>query len=154
MRMRGLLMTPYKQKVRHDPPNNQWGDCHRTAIACLLDIEPEEVPHVYENGLIYENVAVSIMNAFLSERFGLTQLSIPYPGELDLNDILQSIDRVNNGQIFILGGTSRLGVGHSVIAGRGKILHDPSPADSGIVGPMDDGYWWLTFLARDTGATA
>ena len=38
-------MKFYKQLHKHDPDNGVWGDCHRTAIGCLLDIEPELIPN-------------------------------------------------------------------------------------------------------------
>ena len=41
-------MTPHKQLIKHDPENGQWGDCGRTAIACLLDLHPSDVPHFWE----------------------------------------------------------------------------------------------------------
>jgi hypothetical protein len=50
------------------------------------------------------------------------------------------------GIFCLLGGTSRSGCGHTVIVCDGEIAWDPSQANSGIVGPMSDGFFWLTFL--------
>jgi hypothetical protein len=42
--------------------------------------------------------------------------------------------------------------GHTVVAGHGRVVHDPSlrtevcPRHGSIVGAMSDGYWWLTFI--------
>ena len=38
-------MIRRRQLFRHEPHNVIYGDCHRTAIACLLDMEPWQVPH-------------------------------------------------------------------------------------------------------------
>ncbi len=38
-------MKNLKQIVKHDPDNDQYGDCYRSAIACILDYDSvEEVP--------------------------------------------------------------------------------------------------------------
>ena len=38
-------MTPQNQLHKHDPANGVYGDCGRTAIACLLDLHPS--PHFW-----------------------------------------------------------------------------------------------------------
>ena len=43
-------MTPQKQMFLHDPDNGVWGDCQRTAIACILDRDVEDVPHFFHDG--------------------------------------------------------------------------------------------------------
>ena len=50
-------MTPHTQTILADPARNDGhdadgnpGDCYRTAIACLLDLEPESVPHFVAAG--------------------------------------------------------------------------------------------------------
>jgi hypothetical protein len=56
-------MTPHKQRFRHDPANGIYGDCWRTAIACLLDIQPEEIPH--EHRVYADNEQQTIIADFL-----------------------------------------------------------------------------------------
>jgi len=41
-------MKFYKQKYLHDPGNGVIGDCYRTAIGCILEIDPMELPHNWE----------------------------------------------------------------------------------------------------------
>lgn len=142
-------MTPHKQLFRHDPDNEIYGDCHRTAIACILDLRPEDVPHVFSGDKLASS-SMAEMDAFLSDRFELRQAIFPYPGTLQMSDILESMEMLNEGLHFILGGTSRNGTGHSVVCSGGVIAHDPSLDDSGIVGPMSDGLWWVTVLTKDT----
>lgn len=136
-------MIKRKQLFRHRPAEGVIGDCHRTAIACLLDLEPEAVPHF---GEIYFGEPELFNAAFEGwlKRNGYRTVIIPYNAPLE--DVLASIGHQNDGAYYLLGGTSRTGVNHTVIGCGNEIAHDPSIDDSGIVGPCDDGYYWVTFL--------
>lgn len=141
-------MTPHKQLFRHDPGNGVWGDCGRTAIACLLDLAPADVPHFYDNG-VRSDVARSSVDAWLAPR-GLRLIEIPFPGAVGLDAVLAHQKAVNPGVHYILLGKSRTGVGHVVICRDGEIVHDPSLVDAGIVGPCDeDDCYWITFLGAN-----
>ncbi len=37
-------MLQHRQLFLHEPERRSFGDCHRTALACLLNLPPEEVP--------------------------------------------------------------------------------------------------------------
>jgi hypothetical protein len=143
-------MIPLQQRNRHDPANGIYGDCHRAAVASLLELPLDEVPHFCDadSELPDAEPLMERERKWLAER-GLTNINIIYPGESSLDDVLTSVDATTPGVMFILGGTSTTGCGHSVVAGCGKILHDPSltkTSHHSIVGPMKDGYWWLTFI--------
>ena len=133
-----------KQLYRHDPDNGVWGDCHRTAIACLLNLEPEQVPHFGRNGAPAETFHRRV-DVFL-RCCGLDTFAVLYPGETSLEDVLATQGHLNPRNLYMLGGTSRTGCNHTVICRGGEIIWDPSLDDSGIIGPMDDGYWWISFL--------
>ena len=47
---------------------------------------------------------------------------------------------------FMLIGKSANGTNHVVICCNHKIVHDPSPVDSGIVGPSNNGNYFVEFL--------
>lgn len=86
------------------------------------------------------------MNEFLAER-GLTQVAQAYDGQVSLERVLEWIGFNHVPQLhFMVTGQSRTGCNHVVIANVGGIIWDPSLTDSGIVGPCDDGHWWVTFL--------
>lgn len=143
-------MIPVKQRNRHDPANGIYGDCHRAAVASLLELSLDEVPHFCDanSELPDAEPLMERERKWLASR-GLTNINVIYPGETPLDDVLTTIDATTPGIMFILGGTSTTGCGHSVVAGCGKILHDPSltkTGDHSIVGPMRDGYWWVTFI--------
>lgn len=58
----------------------------------------------------------------------------------------------NPDRLFILGGESMNGCGHSVIASPAGIEWDPSIDGSGIVGPMSDGFYWITYIMGKLGS--
>lgn len=47
---------------------------------------------------------------------------------------------------YLLGGDAGRGTGHTVVGFGGTIVHDPHPDNVGLIGPMDDGYYWVTFF--------
>jgi hypothetical protein len=138
-------MIPQKQMYRHRPDEGMIGDCHRTAIACLLDLPKEEVPHFALECFEQPDRFHDAFENWLKER-GWRTFTMPFSGDQDLTEMLQSINTLSRGALFILGGESRTGVNHSVIAGDGRIVWDPSLDDAGITGPCDDGYYWVTLL--------
>lgn len=134
-------MIYQKQLFKHDPENGIYGDCHRTAIACLLDLPAEEVPQFWIEG--ETSVEFSKRErAYLATK-GLSTVDVIFDCELD--QLLTHLESVNPHAYYILGGTSRLGCGHSVVGKGGKIVLDPSQEDTGIVGRLD-GYYWVTYL--------
>jgi hypothetical protein len=141
-------VTPQKQLFRHNPSAGVYGDCHRTVIACLLDLAPGDVPHFYNASAGEGGNLQAKRDLWLSER-GLAEVAMAFEGDLDLAVLLTAMrSRVPPGMHQILGGRSRNGCNHSVLVCDGAIVWDPSLDDSGIVGPCDDGYWWVSFLAR------
>lgn len=138
-------MKPQKQLHRHRPPTT-YGDCFRTAIAIVLDMDATEVPHFMDGGVSGEEGAVAA-EAFLNAR-GLTAINIVCDGSRPLQAVLDSIAGTNMRQlpVFLVTGTSRNGCAHVVVACNGDIVCDPSIDNSGIVGPCDDGFYWLTFF--------
>jgi hypothetical protein len=135
-----------KQLFRHNPDDGEIGDCHRTAIACVLDLEPQEVPHFYADMDLTPTQQQDAFEDWLKER-GFYSIHTLFQGRL--SDVLYTIAAANYrtpGMLYLLGGKSRNGTGHSVVCQGEKIIHDPSRDNSGIVGPMDDGFYWVTFF--------
>lgn len=140
-------MKFHKQRNRHDPDNGLYGDCARTCFACILDMELDDVPH-FHDGAAPEDVWTKAVDEFL-EPLGLELFTVPYPGDQSLNDILTSIGHYNPRLLYILTGQGAAGVNHCVVCQGKKIIHDPSPTFSGIVGPAQpDGFYWIELLAR------
>lgn len=142
-------MIAQYQRFKHDPENGSYGDCHRAAIASVLEIAYEIVPH-FMNGLgprdgdIFEQRE----KEFLKE-FGLVPVCIPFTSEAGLEGVLEVIGARSPGVYFLVGGKSERGVGHTVVGYGNKIVHDPHPSGVGISGPMDDGLFWITFFCKE-----
>jgi hypothetical protein len=140
-------VTPHKQLHRHDPENDVWGDCFRTAVACLLDEVPSLVPHVCHGGMTGVE-STQRMNDWLVAEHRLTLVEFPFMGELQ--DVMGTMENFNPGLTYLLTGRSRNGVSHVVICRSRRIIHDPSLDDSGIVGPCQDSVpnaYWVGILA-------
>lgn len=143
-------MKPQKQLIDHAPAEGRYGDCYRTAIAVVLDLEAKDVPHFMDGttGKGPAPEANRAVEAWLNER-GLHAINILFPAELSPEQIAQTVKNCNGetpGLVFLLSGTSRTGVNHVVVCADGEIACDPSKVDAGIVGPCDDGYYWITFF--------
>lgn len=135
-------MTPLKQANRHDPDNGAWGDCHRTAIAAALDLPRDEVPHFMDNGTCADDAQAAEIE-WLAAR-GMVRIVMVFNSSLE--DLLQTMEFLNPRVCYILGGQSKTGCNHSVVGRGGTIVCDPSQTDAGIIGPCDDGYYWVTFF--------
>lgn len=60
-----------------DPERGIYGDCFRTAISCLLDVEPQDVPHWFVNGG-HDGIGAEV-NTWLAER-GLAYIEMNVQG--------------------------------------------------------------------------
>lgn len=143
-------MIYQKQKFLHDPDNGVYGDCHRTAIACILDLPRDDVPHFAEMSWDDADEFHRLVNEWLLNR-GLRAVRIPY--DCELKDVLNMMEIVNPNIHYLLGGMSRNKVPHSVVCQGGGIIWDPSLDASGIVGSIQDCYW-VTFFTPDPGVKA
>lgn len=138
-------MTPYKQLFRHKPEEGVIGDCERTAIGCLLDLPPDQVPHFGEKHWKDSDAFYEMEDAWLRDR-GLYRVKVVFQQGSSLEDVLANQQWMNRGVYYLLGGTSRTGCNHTVVGCGGEIAWDPSIDDAGIIGPCDDGYFWVIYL--------
>ncbi len=141
-------MTPQNMLTLHDPDNGQYGDCFRACIASLMDMPAESVPHVLENyGAEEDADFIGRMNDWLRPH-GFLFLEFPTACDED------NLSRVSRGYFYdlhyVLLGTSPRGCNHNAIYKAGDLVHDPHPDGGGIIGPAEDGFYWLGFLARLT----
>lgn len=143
-------MKPQKQLFRHRPADGVYGDCHRTAIAIVLDMDAKDVPHFAQGAPdAPENKQwMSLREAWLNER-GFMSINLLFSGDVPFPEVLKTIAACNpkSRPVFILGGKSKNGNNHSVVCTDGKIVCDPGQGDPGIVGPCHDGFYWVTFFA-------
>lgn len=141
-----VRFRPVKQQFHHDPANGSWGDCFRACLASLLGLPLGDVPHFMDKGVGSEAAGVA-SRAWLGAR-GLMLVEIPMTGDLD--PVLSTVEHFNPGLRFMLSGHSRTGCDHCVICQGGRIIHDPSLTDAGIVGPCQGSephLYWISFLS-------
>jgi hypothetical protein len=143
-------VTPQTQLFCHDPGNGITGDCLRACWASILDLAIDEVPHFGE-GYPDKVIFWRRVDDFLAAR-GLVRINVAFDASAGLDRILESVELLNPGLFFLLGGVTVSGVGHSVVAGDGKIIHDPNPDKVGIAGPCSNGCYELTFVGSAVAA--
>lgn len=136
-------MQYHKQLFLHDPDNGVFGDCHRTALACLLDKQPKEVPHFLEGNP--DGVEFIRREREYLETQGLSLFQVAYADTIE--NVLATVGQQNPGLRYILGGKSPRGTNHSVVCCGSEIIHDPHPDSGGLVAGIDpDGYCWVDVL--------
>ena len=134
-------MTPHTQAFLHNPAAGVRGDCYRTAVACLLDVPRDDVPHVNEDDQV---AARSVLNGYLA-RHGLLIMEMPLQAGT-LNEIRDFMAAANPGVEYLLSGTSPRGTDHMVVVPALEPVWDPHPTHSGLTGPCADGFWWIGAL--------
>lgn len=135
-------MIPVAQKNLHRPNEGVWGDCHAACIASLLEVPLEDVPNFGHGGPDGDEFNRRVRKYLGSH--GLAMGSAAFDGTLEA--VLRMMKLINPDVYYILGGRSKTGVDHSVIAFEDEIVHDPSINQSGIIGPCEDGFIWVTFI--------
>lgn len=121
-------MKRYRQ-TNFDP-----GNCFQTAIACILEVEPSELPpQQFSTDSREYDIAIA---AFLRKRFGL-QLVRVWPYQFGAVRPIRPE--------HVMCGTMRKrfdgegGERHCVVARDGVMVWDPYPTHPGLVG---DAEWW------------
>lgn len=139
-------MKFHKQLFRHRPAEGSIGDCHRTAIACLLDLEPHEVPHFAEQTWNADTDAWdrAWKDWLLSKGYRAAGVAFTVAA---LDELMKIMAVCAPGIFYLLGGTSKNGTAHTVIGCGGEIVHDPAIDDSGIAGPLQpEGCYTVHYL--------
>lgn len=130
----------HTQRILHDPANGRYGDCYRTAIAMVLGLQPEDVPHFCDDNL-YDDWR-GVTDKWLAER-GLAMVDLPFEHSFDL--VCDQL-RMTAGDVpAIVAGRSPRGTMHSVVVHHG-VCFDPHPEGGGLE-PGDDGLIWVSFIA-------
>lgn len=142
-------MLYIKQLYNHDPKNGVIGDCYRTAIACLLDMMPDDVPHFGKgdfdiDGNCREHTQAIEAEVWLNS-LGIFTINIPFNCD-SVSSMLECIGYNHPNLYWLLGARSERKVNHAVVCCGGRIVHDPSRIGGDLIGPCTDGYYWATFF--------
>lgn len=142
----GRSFTVRTMLCSHDPENGTWGDCYRTCIAMLLNMDPADVPHFCHEDPPEEEVDDAV-DAFLAT-YGFEMLWFVYADRL--TNVKRFMSKVNGDGYVLLLGRTKGGDSHCVVL-HGDEIVDPSPGGIGISYPCDDGNYWIGVVARRTG---
>ena len=145
-------MQYHKQLFRHDPAHEIWGDCYRTAIACLLDMEPEAVPHFAEllakmRGDVTDEDVTADVRTWLAER-GLALFRVAFDGGMTFEDMLEWTREWNPELRLLVSGEGQRGFAHVVVVKDGKVEWDTAididAEQPNLVAPYPEyGYWLI-----------
>jgi len=152
-------MKYHHQMIRHDPENDNWGDCFRTCIACLLDLDcPMQVPHVMHGVDDDAKAATALarMNKWLGDVWGLKFVEMPFTSDdISPAEFLKSAAAyIGDDQRYIVTAQGTLGVAHTVICKGDQLEHCPAGRDiDGLTGPVLDTttggkFYWLGLLVK------
>lgn len=146
--------TELKQLHRHNPEEGVYGDCHRTAVACVLGLDdPAKVPHYIGEQLAMEANGVApdvswdeMENAWLHKHYGLRRICFYLLGTLSLEEVRNMVEKCAGPVVYLLCGLSPRNTNHIVVC-RGKdYMHDPHPDGGGLVAPMQEGVWEVSYF--------
>lgn len=139
-------MKYHIQKYRHDVTTNVVGDCYRTALACILDKDIEEVPHVSQVDYNNAKAFKEHFNTYLAT-LKLKEIDIPYNGDTTtLETVLQQMSFLNPNTLYMISGRSSV-ENHVVIAYHDKIICDTATGEEHtLIGPTLQGLYWVTIL--------
>lgn len=143
-------MKELKQFYFHRPERGEIGDCWRTCIACLLNADsPASVPHYLWDMFSLDDDnwqhVLAKQNEWLSSK-GLRFVEYPVTAG-SLEGLRAYLAHYYKDMYVMVGCNSKHG-GHEVIMKNGDYMWDPSKDDSGCVGPMNDGYYWIGNLIK------
>ena len=137
-------MRPVYQRYTHggDDPMS-FGDCLRCAIASILELDRDSVPHFRhaerETSDGVGRMWWQVKHWLQGRGLGLFQQ------RLQAETVAEALEwcRIHNGEHFlILGGITTFGGAHAVVVHQGAIVHDPAgEGPSSLVHPLEDGHW-------------
>ena len=149
-------MKYHEQRIKHDPENGLWGDCFPTSLACILDLEPDEVPHFYagfpdeaSDEEYYQKE--DEIEDWLDVQ-GYQRIIIYFSGEVTLDDILHGFGAKNPDLLYLVTGNTQIDVNHIVICWGEEEIHNVG--NSVITGPCSKSeLWMVTILVPTSGVS-
>lgn len=134
-------MIPVKQRYLHDPEKGILGDCYSACVASILHLPIEQVPCAQEAGIteVDEDAFNLLFNKYFEGR-GLAELCFM------AHEVHEQARNVHH---VITGPSPRFpGFLHSVVGKGGKIVYDPHPDGTGLVGDPETEWYFTYFVIR------
>lgn len=140
-------MIEHKQLNLHKPEQGLIGDCFRTSIACILNLRPSEVPHFVEQVYGTDESCIKLAQEWLLREHDINYAEFPLVCD-DKAHLFKWVSSYFPGDMHLTLGCSSRNGNHSVVIRPDGYIWDPSIDNSGCIGPMGDGYWWLGILSK------
>ncbi len=139
-------MKENTQLIYHNPPLS-FGDCWRTCISCILDLEPEDVPHFLIDGCQNDTALFRARPWFRERGLEIITISMDSSASFDMCNLMFG------DSLYILTGESNnyRESAHCVIAtGHFKMIWDVSPKRDGAPPKpfKENGFYCLDFIVR------
>ncbi|QGH75903.1 hypothetical protein SEA_AXYM_36 [Gordonia phage Axym] len=120
-------MRQETQRYMHDNKEGVLGDCWRTALACVLDLPRDDVPHVIGDDDWWEQSCT-----FVTNHTGMLLLNLEpqFP-------VYQSPESSPYQHVIATGPSPRGDFAHCVVVSAidGALVWDPHPSRAGLAGP-------------------
>ena len=107
-------MLRFVQLLPHDPDKDHRGDCFRTAIACILETPPAEVPHFVESETWFMDCQKWLRNRGYCLVYEANPTYAEYWG------------------YHLISGDGPRGMRHTVVGCGGEEVWDPHPSGDGL----------------------
>jgi hypothetical protein len=145
-------MRPQLQKFRGSQVDGQFGDCYRTCVAMILNMDRDDVPHFAEDvppGTPGDDPLTH--DSFDRERewaaqHGLSMVSIPFPGEVPLETLLEQFGghgRPGAAPVILNCSLVPGGAPHAVVMFEQRIYDPLGLPEDWRRYPTPDGFWWV-----------
>jgi hypothetical protein len=127
-------------------------DCFRTALGCLLNLEPQDVPHFVnlDGGLggTWSAEGRMTVSEWLKDRnFEILEFGFHLGVDGTIVKLMENIVYLHGEDIvYLLMGLNRSHMAHVVICRGDKLLWDPSTIHSELPRPNNNVYW-VTFIS-------
>ena len=140
-------LSRQKQAHFHAPHRGIQGDCYRTAVACVLGVQRDTVPHSHDEQTGEESAA--FMDAWLKQH-GLHRIWMPVGGD-DFKTVANNLYPRGSGLSCIITGEGPRSVNHVIVVHGVDDFWCPTlgqvSADVALVGPaLPDGYFWVEWI--------
>ena len=141
-------MKYHKGRMAHAPALGMWGDCFPTSLACVLDMEPEDVPHFFAELDDSDDEECDRRNEWVREWLverGYYNIDLFYQSD-DLETLLGHFGAMNPDIVYLLTGNTDSDVSHVVVCKGGSIIHNTA-GNLHLTGPCPkSGMWWLQII--------
>jgi hypothetical protein len=141
-----------KQTIAHDSTTGRNGNCFAAALASIIGIDVQNVPHFYEDASSDSSGIDAVIAKWIGQwlaGIGLMKISTLVQAD-SLNEVIDTIEELQSfpGYPVLVSGTTSAGVAHVVIVKDGAVLWDPSTSNAGLAGPIVEGFWLIEWIVQ------